>query len=133
MTSVDNPSSFLYTLSRNFIIDFLRKKVFTTSNTEYLLNYFQCDSATPQEKAEYKELDNLLKKAVDTLPGKLKEVFTLSRTNGLTHEQIARALGISVVTSKTYIVRALQHIRAYLDEHSETGLVLLFLALLTKS
>ncbi len=133
LSDISHPSSYLYTLSRNFVIDYLRKKVFSTENTDYLLNYFQCDQATPQENIEYKELNHLLDAAVDSLSGKVKEVFVLSRQKGLTHEQIAKELGLSTVTSKTYIVRALQLIRKYMETHAEPGVLLLIFTLLSKS
>lgn len=122
LTGIDNPSSYLYTISRNLAIDHLRKNVFNPSNTDFLLTYFQSAVSTPQEMAEYRELQRLLNAAVETLPGKIKEVFTLSRYKGFTHEQIASKLGISVVSSKTYIVRALQLIRKFMRDHSDAHL-----------
>ncbi len=132
LSEVANPSSYVYTLSRNLVIDHLRRKVFTPSNTEFLLNYFQSGTATPQDKMEFRELDDLLKKAIDALHGKVKEVFILSRDERLTHEQIAARLGISVVSSKTYIVRALQQIRKFMETHSDSQLLLMALAVLLR-
>ena len=123
LKEIDNPSSYLYTISRNLVIDHLRKNVFNPSNTDFLLNYLQSAATTPQEMAEYRELHNLLDNAVEALPGKIKEVFVLSRYKGLTHEQIAIELGISVVSSKTYIVRALQMIRKFMYSHSDRQLI----------
>jgi RNA polymerase sigma factor (sigma-70 family) len=57
---------------------------------------------------ELQELETSLHQAIDILPSKVQEVFRLRRFEGMTHEQIAKKLGISVVSSKTYIVRALQ-------------------------
>ncbi|ANH79834.1 hypothetical protein A8C56_01555 [Niabella ginsenosidivorans] len=130
LKDIVNPSSYLYTISRNLVIDHLRKNVFDPSNTDFLLNYFQSAASTPQEMAEYRELHNLLNNAVEALPGKIKEVFILSRYKGLTHEQIAAALGISVVSSKTYIVRALQLIRKFMLSHADTHLIWMAFVLL---
>lgn len=133
LAGIANPSSYLYTLSRNLVIDTLRKKVFNASNIDFLVEYFHTENDSPQEKAEYRELDQLLKRAVDSLQGNLKEVFTLSRYEGLTHEQIAARLGISIVSSKTYIVRALRQIRIFMEEHADGHILLLLLLLLMKS
>ena len=130
LKEVQNPQSYIYILSRNLVMDFLRKKVFDTSNVDYLISYFKSDAAGPQEKAELKELQDLLNEAVEALPERQKQVFRLSRDEGLTHEQIAGRLGISAVSSKTYIVRALQQIRDFVasrsDERILAMMVLLF-------
>ena len=119
LTEVKDEDAYVYILSRNVIFDFLRKKVFNTENIEILIDYFADSSISPQEKLEYNELESTLKSAIDQLPGKVKDVFLLSRVNGLTHEQIAKELNISVTSSKTYIVRALQDIRKYMASHQD--------------
>ncbi len=129
LSGVENVEGYIYTVSRNLVMDHLRKKVFDTANIDFLVSYFSDKSASPQEKLEYGELERSLHKAIDTLPGKVKDVFTLSRFEGLTHEQIAKRLGISVVSSKTYIVRALQQIREQLSKQPDATLLLLVLLL----
>ena len=132
LSDVENPSAYIYRMSRNLVIDYLRKNVFESSNINYLVSYFQTTDKTPQENVEYKELDNLLNNAVNSLSGKIKEVFVLSRYKGLTHQQIAKQLNISTVSSKTYIVRALQLIRKYMEKHSDAQILLMVMAILSK-
>lgn len=128
LKGIQNPQSYIYILSRNLVMDHLRKKVFDPSNIDFLISYFQDDAVDPQEKMELRELETALRRAVETLPGKVKDVFHLSRYEGLTHEQIAHRLGISVVSSKTYTVRALRQIRYYLASQSdEIELTMVFL------
>lgn len=133
LKELNKPESYLYILSRNLVLDHLRKKVFDTTHIDYLVEYFQDASINPQEKTEFRELELTLQQAVDTLPEKQKQVYQLSRLQGLTHEQIAAQLGISEVSSKTYIVRALQHIRQYMIDHSDEGMVEMALAILLLS
>lgn len=125
LADVRQEDAYIYRLSRNVILDFLRKRVFDTGNVELLINYFEDSSVNPQEKLEYRELEETLQSAIAQLPGKVKEVFVLSRVEGLTHEQIAKRLDISVVTSKTYIVRALQDIRQYMARHTDNTTIIL--------
>lgn len=112
LCDVKKMDAYLYMMSRNHIIDHLRKKVFQVSNIDFLVNYFQDDAVLEQDKLEYQELENAMHTAINALPRKVQDVFKLSRFEGLTHEQIAAKLNISVVSSKTYIVRALQYIRS---------------------
>lgn len=122
---------FLFTITRHVVIDHLRKKVFSAGNEEYLLAYFSDDAATPQEKAEYRELENLLQRAVNSLPPQMQQVFRLSRYEGLSHAEIALRMNITRVTSKSYMVRALYAIKQYLTHNGgEQFLIPLLLTLL---
>lgn len=120
LADIRQADGYIYTLARNLVLDFLRKRVFDSENIDYLIHYFKDASLNPQEKLEYRELETLLHQAMDHLPEKIGRVFRLSRVEGLTHEQIAEQLGISIVTSKTYVVRALQAIRKYMAAHGDS-------------
>ncbi|MBL7736711.1 MAG: sigma-70 family RNA polymerase sigma factor [Chitinophagaceae bacterium] len=124
LPEVKKIDAFIYVVSRNLILDHLRKKVFQPANMDFLLQCCQTDAVDAQDKLEVKELEQKIDGAIQTLPGKVQEVFKLSRFEGMTHEQIARKLNISVVSSKTYVVRALDHIRRYLSTPSEQHLLI---------
>lgn len=126
---VQHAENYLYIFSRNHIMDFLRKKVLQTENIEFLVEHFRESTADPQERMEYAEFRALMRQAIDSLPSKVKTVFLLSRVEGRTHEQIALRLGISTVSSKTYIVRALRHIRAYVAKHGDGHIIALVMLL----
>jgi len=79
---------------------------------------------------EVKELATLIEKAIDALPPRRKEVFYLSRIEGLTYEEIAERLGISRSAVRQHIVEALVFLRHYLKEHG--GVIISLLALLFK-
>lgn len=133
LPEVRHLGGFIYTVSRHLIINFIRKKVLTEANIGHLLDHIEQSAVNTQAQAnlEYKELQIHIDRAIQTLPAKVKQVFILHRLNGLTHQQIAAHLGISVVSSKTYVVRALRHIREYLEKNSETVLLLLAVLLTT--
>jgi len=118
LPAVTNFSAFLFTVARHLAIDHLRKKVFTTNNEDYLVEYFSDETITPHEKAEYKELEKLLNSAVNNLPTQLQQVFRLSRFEGLSHAEIALRMNITRITSKSYMVRALYAIRKYLSQYN---------------
>lgn len=60
------------------------------------------------------ELDAAIAGAIAALPEPVREVFTLSRTNGLKYSEIAQVLGISVKTVEARITRALKELRVQL-------------------
>lgn len=127
LPEVTNFRSFLFTISRNLVIDHLRRKVFTTGNEDYLAAYFSDDASTPQEAVEYKDLEQLMNRAINHLPPQLQQVFRLSRFEGLSHAEIAMRMNITRITSKSYMVRALYSIRKYLSQYGEEQFLLLVL------
>jgi hypothetical protein len=51
LPGVQKLDSFLYTSSRNLIMDHLKKKVLNVTNIEFLIDYFRNDAISAQEKA----------------------------------------------------------------------------------
>ncbi len=125
LPEVRNAAAYIYTISRNTIVDYLRIKVFSEENLDKLLHFFIDEGQDPLGQLEFRELQVSLQTAVDSLKGKVKLVFLLSRQEGLTHEQIAARLGISITSSKTYIVRALQEIRIFMARNTSNTLSIL--------
>lgn len=114
LSEVRDFKSFLNTVSKNLLRNYLRKKVLSPGNEAFLAGYFRESSANPQDRLEFRELEAALNEAISTLPEQLKKVFTLSRVEGLSHEEIAIRLGLSKISVKSYIFRALLIIREHL-------------------
>lgn len=115
LAEVRNFSSYLYTITRNELHDKLRKQVFVDSNREALMNYFNIPEASPHELIVKKEERSILLHAVNELPPQLREVFKLSRFEGLSHAEIAKQLNITPTSSRIYMARALVAIRKNLN------------------
>ena len=64
-----------------------------------------------QERLEDEELAEVVRAALDGLAPRGREVFLLSREQGLSYPQIADTLGISVKTVETLMSRALKALR----------------------
>ncbi len=62
------------------------------------------------------ELDEKIKQCIKGLPRKCREIFYLSRYKGLSHEEIARKLNLSVRTVENHIGNALKKLRKMLKE-----------------
>jgi RNA polymerase sigma-70 factor (ECF subfamily) len=111
LTEVRDFRSYLFVLTRNLIYDQIRTRIFHESNREFLTNYFAYNESSPQELLEQKELGEALDAAIHKLPPRLRQVFNLRRSEGLSHVEIAKRLNISTISSKTYMVRALMALR----------------------
>jgi RNA polymerase sigma-70 factor (family 1) len=111
LTEVKDFRSYLFVLTRNLIYYQIRTRIFHESNREFLNNYFAYNESSPQELLEQKELGEALNAAIHKLPPRLRQVFNLRRSEGLSHVEIAKRLNISTISSKTYMVRALMALR----------------------
>jgi len=58
-----------------------------------------------------RELNLIIEKEIQALPPRMREVFMLSRNEGLTHKQIAQRLGTSEQTVTTQIRNSLKVLR----------------------
>ena len=65
------------------------------------------------------ESQQLIYKAVSQLPEKKQAIFWLSRREGLTHQEIAQRMNMSVQTVKNNLTDILKYVKIYLSGHSE--------------
>jgi len=72
---------------------------------------FQPQTEDPLSILISREVTAKIEKAIDTLPAQCKEVFSLARLDGLSYQEIAEKLGISINTVRTQITRAMTKLR----------------------
>lgn len=68
-----------------------------------------------EESIHYKELEGSLKKALNNLSPRCKEVFEMSRFENLSHKEIAEKLGITPKTVEVQIHKALTYLRTCIN------------------
>lgn len=78
---------------------------------------------------EAMELEGKIREAIDTLPEKCREIFELSRFEGLKYGEIAGQLGISVKTVENQMSKALKILREQLGKYLTLLLCLLLYAM----
>lgn len=85
--------------------------------------------STRGQEADYKLLDSeyqhLVTQAIDQLSPQRKMIFTMSRIEGLTHDEIAARLQLSRNTVRNTIAESLKSIRQFLQFHDLSGIVIL--------
>jgi RNA polymerase sigma-70 factor (family 1) len=85
----------------------------------YVDNYDSV-SAIPQsqnagdENMRYQELQQAVDYSIRQLPKRCQEIFSLSRTDHLTNDEISKRLGISKRTVENQLTTALHSLRSYL-------------------
>ncbi|TDE04640.1 RNA polymerase sigma factor [Flavobacterium hiemivividum] len=117
--------SFLYKLVYNEFIDQYRKNqsLFTLEKT-----YFEALNTAAQENnaEDMERIVTVLNKEINNLPPKCKEVFILSKQEGLTNVEIAEHLDVSIKTVEAQITKAFSLLRLTLQEKVKTILFYLF-------
>ncbi len=129
LVQVDNFDNWLFILARNLIFDSFKVKV--NSPLQFAAPE-GIDLLSPDLVAEERDTYRLLLEGIAMLPEKRQQVFRMSRLEGMSHEQIADALGIHKVTVAQYIVKSLSFLKTYLESHTgDTVLVIILLRGLT--
>lgn len=109
---IDQPlEAWLYTIAKNNLINRLKKIASewkALSNLKFITNQSVNTTSTKIEEAQYNEL---LQKAILSLPQQQQTVFCLARHEHLTYIQIGKKMGISPLTVKKHMSRALLHIK----------------------
>ena len=120
-------NSYLFTISKNTILNYFRKKANEQSYIEYIVKNTSLTYNKSSDELEYEELLVEANKIIDQLPPRQKEVYRLSREKGLKNEEIAQKLNISKKTVENQVTLAMKFLRGKLD--SKELHVLLFISL----
>ena len=103
--AVANRRAYLYMTVRNRCLDQLRRKGMQTEALKPYDTYGIIDDDDAQERSQ---IEARLWTAIDSLPEKCREVFLMSKRDGLKYEEIATELGISENTVRNQISKALK-------------------------
>ena len=104
-TVVTNRRSYLYMMVRNRCLDHLRKAGIETEELKPYDAYGIIDDDEAQQRSQ---IEARLWTAIDSLPEKCREIFLMSKRDGLKYEEIAQELGISENTVRNQISKALK-------------------------
>ena len=112
-----NIKAYLFTSVKNKCFEVLRREKMVDGHKD---NIVQQESLRHEDTIEvdiekYVRLEKI-HKAIQTLPTKCQEVFSLSKVNGLSYQEISDFMGISIKTVENQIVRALKLLREKLNK-----------------
>lgn len=105
---IDNFTAFMYRTLRNECLKYLRGK-------REMLGEDSIPEIS-EENIDTSVRDARIWKAIDNLPEKCREVFLMSKRDGLTNEEIAEEMGISVKTVKNQMTKAFSRLREALSD-----------------
>lgn len=111
LVELRDPLPYLYRAVHNrAILHLRRERVHQRWQTRQSLDPPTAEGA--HSRTERLDLSRALDRAIADLPERCRQVFTMSREQGLTHAEIARVLGLSVKTVESHVWRAMTALRA---------------------
>jgi RNA polymerase sigma-70 factor (family 1) len=115
--------SFLFTIGRNMVYDYLRRVSLDKKAKLKLMAGALEFYSHSEEDLDFKESKEVLQNAVNTLPPQCRQVYTLSKLEGKSHQEISRQLGISISTVNNHMVKANKVVRSFLFHNRDLTII----------
>lgn len=117
----------VFTITRNAVISVFRKKSSEKKYMEYLRSMAIDSDNQTIEALDYCSLEGHLNSLINQLPEKRKQVFLLSRQQGLKNTEIAKQLNISEKTVEDHMTKALVFLRKRMESYGVFGVLVMYL------
>jgi RNA polymerase sigma-70 factor (ECF subfamily) len=108
-------SGYLLTATRNTIFNANRKKVNHQAYCGFVINYLQNQKHNMENEIIFNDLMDLLNRTIESLPSKRREIFKLSRNQGLSYKEISKSLNITEKTIETHMRLAIRDIKSVIE------------------
>lgn len=120
--------SYLFTISYNTTMSLLRKRLSESKSREYLkLTQPIYAAEHVVDELYYKQLNDRVTSLLEELTPRQREIFLLSREEGLSHKDIGQRLNISEKTVNNHMVSILKFLRKNMG--ASMAVILLFVYL----
>jgi len=107
---------YLLSITRNLIINYLKRKVYIQGYINYILHKEKNFDFVTEDQVVFDELQKCLEFLIDRMPSRRKEIFLLSRNSNLSYKEIAEKLSVTESTVNTQITKALEFLREKLKQ-----------------
>ena len=122
LPEIRNIGTYIFVLVKNRTLDHLRKIANEGRLFEEVWHTISERREAPGH-LDVKDSIRLIEKAVGQLSPQQQKIFYLSRSEGLSHHEIAEKCALSKNTVKNHLVKTLRHIRLFLIQHDVTPVI----------
>lgn len=119
IASINNIEAWLYRVTENKIIDFLRKTSADDRLKEKIWDKLQQIVNESEQYLAAKEYNQIILKAIDQLPPQRKLIYQLNKENGMNYREIADELQLSKHTVKNQLSTAVRSVRYFLARNAK--------------
>lgn len=124
LTTKKSFDAFLFTISKNAILNTIRK----SKHEKAFLEYKKMNPGNNiflEEELNFKELEEIYQSAISQLSQRKQQVYLLSRKKFLTHSEISKQLGISIKTVENLMGSAIMEIKRYVSTRGFAGMLII--------
>jgi RNA polymerase sigma-70 factor (ECF subfamily) len=132
LVDVDDFGGYLFIIAHNKVMDHFRRMTTETKVKNAVWKNISESQNSTQELLDASESRRLVTAAIEQLSTQKQTIFQLSRYEGLTHEEIAKKLGLSKSTVKNHLVETLRHIKDFLHRNTDAAILLVIMHFLKK-
>jgi RNA polymerase sigma-70 factor (ECF subfamily) len=119
--------SYLCTIAKNMLLNEFEHKTIQFIYEEYVKVLATENDDSTEKEVEKNLLEEYLDQLTDKLPPKRREIFLLSRKEGLSNKLIAKKLNISESTIETQLSKALSFMKNQLKNHYDHILLIILI------
>jgi RNA polymerase sigma-70 factor (ECF subfamily) len=120
-------NSYIFTITKNEVLNLIRTNIRNNSFKNELFQRSVAEEFQMQSQLEFNEVKSGINQVVSQLPEKRRQIFILSRTEGLSNREIAQQLNISEKTVEDHITHAIKKIKTSLKEMGVISLLYCYL------
>ena len=103
--------SYIITIAKRLIFNKTKKEINRVTYEKYYKANHKESQNSLEDYLEFHELDQQINNKIDLLPPKRKEIFIMSRQEGMSHKEIACKLNISTNTVENHISKAIKFLK----------------------
>ncbi|MGH8159787.1 MAG: RNA polymerase sigma factor [Rhodanobacter sp.] len=118
-SSIDNPEAYLFTVASNLVKEHAvrqKRRAFSVDITK-VLPELEAPSGSAEDETAREYRRQQVTEMLDRLPPRCKAVMVMQYREGMSYEEIAVQLGVSIHMIKKYVVKALSLCRRGLDKY----------------
>lgn len=113
--SSDAFNSYIFTVTRNLLLNELRSRLNNEKMKSRILDASVAEEYLSMGNVEYDELKEKVEEIINELPQKQREIFKMSRIEGLSHKEIAEKKSISTKTVEYHVGQSIRLIKKELS------------------
>ena len=110
--------SLLFRIAKNAFLNHNRKKVNRTVFEKHFGFFADFSESSADQYILFQETQSIIETIVNGLPPKRKEIFLMQKVEGLSRQEIASKLGISIITVDSQLLKANKHLKQEFQKYS---------------
>lgn len=118
LSAIKTLNSYLFRIARNKLMNHYDHQRVMQKAADYIGQQDEAIGSTVEDHYIYKQYNEVVQKALSTLPPKRRQVFEMSAQQDLSYDQIAEELNISKSMVKKQFYAANSYVKEYLQLHA---------------